>query len=176
VRDPWLPPVIRIFSTSPGALDGIRKNSSRTGRPVVSVRPGGKNRLVSEKLISALDTNRAITRLVNPGIAFGSITTTGLRRSSAAITGGPATYPPILNTAETAPRSYMQPSVTNGSRAIVAIFCAAPTRFNPPISIVLKSNPSAGTKRDSIPLVVPMKYTLCPRCRSSRATASAGMT
>ena len=31
-----------------------------------------------------------MTRLVKPGTALGSITTTGMRRTSAAITGGPA--------------------------------------------------------------------------------------
>ena len=54
---------------------------------------------VSGKVISARETSRPITRLVNPGTAFGSITTTGTRRSSAAATGGPATYPPMLKTA-----------------------------------------------------------------------------
>jgi hypothetical protein len=98
-----------------------------------------------------------MTRLVKPGIAFGSITTTGLRRSSAAITGGPATYPPMLKTAAAPPTSWKHPAVTNGSRAIVATFCATPTRFSPPIRIIRNSNPSAGTSRASIPRSVPTK-------------------
>src|ERR1039457_1211829 len=42
VRDPWLPPVISRWSTGPRGLGWMRKNSSRTGSPVASVRPRGK--------------------------------------------------------------------------------------------------------------------------------------
>ena len=44
MRDPWLPPVISTCSTSPRGLGWMRKNSSRTGSPVTSVRPLGKKR------------------------------------------------------------------------------------------------------------------------------------
>ena len=100
VRDPWLPPVIRRCSRSPRGFGGMAKNSSRTGNPVSSDLPRAKYRAVSGKEISARAASRPIARLVNPGIAFGSITTTGTRFTSAAITAGPATYPPMLKTAD----------------------------------------------------------------------------
>ncbi len=68
----------------------MAKNSSRTGSPVISLRPAGKYRAVSGKLSSARATNRAIFRFVNPGTAFGSMITTGSRRASAASVTGPA--------------------------------------------------------------------------------------
>ena len=80
MRDPWLPPVISSWSTAPRGLGWMRKNSSRTGSPVTSVRPLGKKAAVSGKETSARATRREMERLVNPGTAFGSITTTGTRR------------------------------------------------------------------------------------------------
>src|SRR5581483_11506812 len=100
VRDPWLPPVIRMVSFASRRLGVILKNSARTGRPVTSDLPGGKKRAASGKLNSARRTQRPILRLVNPGIAFGSITTNGDCFHKAASTTGPAAYPPRLNTAE----------------------------------------------------------------------------
>ena len=51
------------------------------------------------------------------------------------------------------------------------------TRFNPtPISIHSIGKPAAGTKRASMPRRVPINCAECPRARSSRATASAGIT
>src|ERR1035438_4742761 len=49
VRDPWLPPVISRWSRGPRTLGWMRKNSSRTGSPVTSVRPLGKKAAVSGK-------------------------------------------------------------------------------------------------------------------------------
>ena len=93
-------PVSLAPATSDARTIRLDQLNSRTGNPVISVRPLGKYLAVSGNDTSARLTNRPITRLVNPGTAFGSITTTGVRRNRAAMTGGPATYPPILNTAE----------------------------------------------------------------------------
>ena len=83
--------MISTVSVSPRGFVSTAKNSSRTGSPVSSVRPAGNHRAVSGKPMSARSTNRAMRRLVKPGMAFGSITTTGIRRASAASTTGPAT-------------------------------------------------------------------------------------
>src|SRR5262249_48570719 len=90
----------------------------------------GKYDAVSGNERSARDTNLAIARFVNPGTAFGSITTSGTRVSSAARTGGPATYPPILKTAAAPCTHPRQARVVNGSRNSVA--ASFPPRRAPP--------------------------------------------
>src|SRR6185437_2359646 len=83
VREPRLPPVINSVN-GPPALGGVRKNSSRIGTPVSSTCPGGNQRFVASKPTSARYTNEANLRFVTPGTAFGSITISGTRRSTAA--------------------------------------------------------------------------------------------
>src|SRR5205814_411025 len=100
VRDPRLPPVIRTFNTALLDLAGIAKNSRRTGNPVSSNLPRGKNAAVSGKLNSAHFANRPIWRLASPGRAFGSMITIGTPLTHAASVTGPATYPPMLKTAD----------------------------------------------------------------------------
>ncbi len=80
-----------MVSLASRCFGAISKNSGRTGSPVTSDLPGGKKRAASGKLNSARRTNRPILRLVKPGIAFGSITTSGDFFHSAASTTGPAT-------------------------------------------------------------------------------------
>ncbi len=98
-------------------------------------------------------------RLVNPGTALGSITTSGIRAVNAAITGGPATYPPMLKTAAVRLRR-IRPTmriVLMGNCPRVASLRSAPTRFNPPMRINSKEKPAAGTRRASTPRSVPTK-------------------
>src|SRR5579885_3074364 len=84
----------------------------------------------------------------------------------------------MLKTAETrlASSSRAHRKVLEGNCQSVATVCRIPTRFNPPIRTRSNGKPSAGTRRASSPRSVPTKIASWPRCRSSRATASAGIT
>ncbi len=139
----------------------MAKNSSRTGIPVTSVTVSGNHFAVSGKLTSARDTKRASLRWVNPGMAFGSITTTGTRFQRAASNTGPATKPPMEKTAAGRSRSSIREAVhtLNGSSASVTSVFRNPTRINPPISIHSMGKPSAGASFASRPRRVPMKRT-----------------
>ena len=161
VREPWLPPVMSTVSFPQRGLCGSAKNSSRTGSPVTSVIPGGNHRAVSEKLSSARVTKRASLRCVNPGIALGSITTTGNRFHKAASRTGPATNPPVEKTAAGGSRSSIRKAAhtLNGSSARVTRALRSPTRFSPPISMKSMGKSSAGASLDSRPRRVPIKRT-----------------
>src|SRR5450759_4461926 len=67
-------------------------------------------------------------------------------------------------------------AVAMGRRPSVAIVWRTPTRLSPPIWMISRSNPAAGTSLASRPCSVPTKQTLWPRVRSSWATASPGIT
>ena len=124
----------------------MAKNSARTGRPVSSVRSGGKKRRVSSKLINARRTHGAIQRFVAPGTAFGSMTTTGTPRASAASTGGPATYPPMLNTAAgfQTPKQRHCARVSIISRYMLFNLVSTPRFFTPPTRIFANWEPRCG--------------------------------
>src|SRR5665647_3695418 len=82
----------------------------------------------------------------------------------------------MLKTAR-APRTQRSLStVAMGRRPSVVKVWRMETRLSPPIWIFWRSNPAAGTSLPSMPNSVPTKQTLWPRVRSSRATASPGMT
>ena len=156
----------------------MRKNSSRTGSPVTSVRPlrkeGGRLR---ERRPARARPSGAIERLVNPGTAFGSITTTGIaaqdggqhRRSgdvaAHAEDGG--------GRADTAVASRPWRRADGPARRSV---WRKPTRFSPPIWIFCKLEPRGRDQLGFQPCSVPTKQTWWPRARSSRATARPGIT
>src|ERR1017187_9978449 len=67
-------------------------------------------------------------------------------------------------------------TVARGRRPSVPMVWRTPTRLSPPMWIFCSSNPAAGTSLASMPSSVPTKETRWPRLRSSRATASPGIT
>ena len=90
-REPWLPPVSSTVKTAFLSRSPTSKNSFRTGRPQISLRPFGKYRRASSNATSARRTKHDILRATSPGIAFGSMITIGVPRSVAATMTGAAT-------------------------------------------------------------------------------------
>ncbi len=122
----------------------------------------------------------ASTRFVNPGSAFGSKTTVGKPRSTAASIMGPAAYPPTPSAATNLclRRIEKESSIAGASFATLRTSLIPPIPFSPAERIVSSGNPASGTRRDSIPRCVPTITTFlsAPREIHSRATASAGNT
>ena len=176
---PWLPPVIRIWNGSAGVRDGTAKNSWRTGIPV-SVALCPQSFVGASYAVATRVTMPANTRLVNPGSAFGSNTTVGMPRKTAASIIGPAAYPPTPNAAANLWRC----RIVKESHIAGASFARFRANFIPPIPLrpaermVSSGNPASGTSRASIPRWVPTITTSLssPRAIHSRATASAGKT
>src|SRR4030088_2288056 len=76
----------------------MAKNSGRTGIPVsVALRP--QSFVGASYAVATRVTIPANTRFVNPGSAFGSKTTVGSPRNTAASIIGPAAYPPTPSAA-----------------------------------------------------------------------------
>src|SRR6266404_7043221 len=157
----------------------MAKNSGRTGIPVsVALRP--QSFVGPSYAVATRVTIPANTRFVNPGSAFGSKTTVGSPRNTAASIIGPAAYPPTPSAAANSWRR----RIAKESHIAGASFATFFTNFIPPIPlrpaerIVSRRNPACGTKRASIPRSVPTNTTSlsAPRAIHSRAIASAGKT
>src|SRR5258708_8241903 len=123
---------------------------------------------------------RASTRLVNPGSAFGSNTTVGNPRRTAASIIGPAAYPPTPNAAANRclPRIENESHIAGTSFAVLRASFIPPIPFSPAERIVSRGNPASGTRRASIPRCVPTNETSLSPSRDihSRAIARAGNT
>src|SRR5579871_316552 len=84
---PWLPPKTSNVGCDPAGRDAIEKKAARTGTPVT--RQFGKYRQVCWKCTAAADTQRATTRLANPGTTLGSNAIVRTPRRIAAAIAGP---------------------------------------------------------------------------------------
>src|SRR5580700_2596399 len=123
---------------------------------------------------------RASTRLVSPGSAFGSNTTIGNPRSTAASIIGPAAYPPTPSAATNRCllRIENESHIAGTSFAVLRASFIPPMPLSPAERIVSSGNPASGTRRASIPRCVPTNTTSLSPSRDihSRATARAGNT
>ena len=182
---PWLPPMTssvglpgaRLKTASAFVLSSRSVSEVRTGVPVTSHFPAGKNCAHSSKPISTRVTSRPFSRFALPGIAFDSWTNVGIFRARPARIGAVEVNPPMPSTALGAKSRYSAFTWFSPARNFSANFTSAtgdllcmPT----PGTRSMRNSPRPCVASESISFSEMMSITRCPRAISTSPTASPG--
>src|SRR6185436_3062247 len=182
-RAPARAPATSRTGPSAGRPSCPRASSRGTGRALSGIaRPvttyfGGLRPGIGYERRTRL-ANGAARRLARPSSASASVSAAGMRRRAAAMTIGPATYPPPPSTASGRRFARIRSQAAGAANArSAARACSMPGRRGSPLTRnVSSSKPASGTSRASARSGDPANVTRAPRFRSASPIASAGRT